>query len=51
MRQPGHRYRGNAHNSDPVFIALDAARDRWLSTRDASAVRLLLLDALRAMEG
>ena len=37
-------------NSDPVLAALDFARDRWLSTRDTSAVRLLLLDALKAME-
>ena len=35
---------------DPVLAALDAARERWPSTQDRSAVRLLLLDAIGAME-
>jgi hypothetical protein len=35
---------------DPVLAALDAARGRWPSTQDRSAVRLLLLDAIGAME-
>jgi len=38
-------------NSDPVLAAIEAARERWLSTRNASAVRLLLLEALKAMDG
>jgi hypothetical protein len=36
--------------SDPVLAALDAARERWLSTRDARGVRLFLLAAMRAIE-
>ena len=35
---------------DPVPAALDAARERWLATGDARAVRLLLLDAMEATE-
>ena len=36
---------------DPVLAALDAARERWLATGNARVVRLLLIEALKAMEG